>query len=297
VYHDNPNQSALLIGRETLLDVYIVQELAARNIPVTVLVRKLEHAQKFKTKTSTLKEGTITPRIAPKYILAGTQSVISTLGMPRKRKTPFDIGMDYRTNLELLEDAQKAGVKKLIYVTDTLSSQHEKWELVSERNNFIRHLTASGMEYTILQVDGLFSDYIDYLDKADKGKAILVTNDRLQFNPIHPKDLASACVDAFETDENVIIVRGPENLNRNKVMDMAFKAHGKKLKTVHLPKGIDRFFQWLRQRFRSSKKSSFGNIPVRTAAKNEPAPKYGRRPLAVFFENKVDAFKRFSEDR
>lgn len=260
---DQPQHHVLLLGTETLLNEYIAKELALRQIKVTVLVRNMQPSQRFPIKTAAFKMGTITPQRTPQDIFSGIHAVISTLEITTRKKTIFDIGMGYRTHLKLMEDAQKAGIKKLVFVTDLSSSMDKTPELALERSIFMHRLKASGMDYTVLHIDGLFSDLIPYFHKGHTVKTLFFSNSRKKFRPIHSKELASFCAAALYMEQNEVILKGPKPLNQKEIRAMAFTVPVNHLITALIPKPLDRFFQWFMNSARFYKRQTSPRVPTK----------------------------------
>jgi uncharacterized protein YbjT (DUF2867 family) len=58
-------------------------------------------------------------------------------------------------------------------------------------------------------------------------------------NPVHPLDVAEACVDALGMDSGVSVpVGGPDILTRNELARLAFRAVGKPARIIHAPRPL-----------------------------------------------------------
>jgi len=140
----------LITGAETLLERYIIEELNSKSIPLKIFFKCLKYAQRFKTNTSSLIQTKVNqPKKFTGY-LNNAHTVISTLGNPTGKNTIFDICLGYKSNIQLLSEAQKSGVKKIICVADTKSHLHRNPKVLKEKNNFIYQLEKSGIDYTIV---------------------------------------------------------------------------------------------------------------------------------------------------
>ena len=91
------------------------------------------------------------------------------------------------------------------------------------------------MDYMIIRPNGFFSDMMEYLQMAKKGKGYVFRSGDNKINPIHGQDLAEICVEAINRDEKEINIGGPDVLTHNEILKMAFKSLDKPAKISRIP--------------------------------------------------------------
>ena len=117
--------------------------------------------------------------------MQGVDVVISTVGITRQKDGLTYMAVDYRANLNLLNEARKAGVKKFIYVS-VLNGEHlTQLKICEAKEKFVNTLMNSGMDYCVIRPNGFFSDMGDFLDMAKQGRVYLFGDGKKKMNPIH----------------------------------------------------------------------------------------------------------------
>lgn len=289
------HQSILLAGAESFLGRILVRDLTARNVPVNILTKNLVGGQKNETNSSSIFEGITNQPSLLKQNLRGVTTVISTLSLVREKRSVFDICDNYQTNIYLLNEAQKAGVTKFIYVSEVKNHLHNNPQVIQERNNFMFHLKASRINYTIVNMNSVFHNLDCFLDMANKGRIYLLGKGNQKINPIHLKDLATACLDVVSIDHNEFYIGGPEVLTIKEVAEMAFKVYNKSPKIIHLPFHCNKLIIWLMQLLKSNSHLAIANFCKIQMNESMIGLKYGKLPLLAFFKNEVDTFNKTRE--
>lgn len=174
----------------------------------------------------------------------GVGSVISALGASLAlRYTPPNASyrdVDLGANLNLLAEAQRAGVRRFVYVSLYGAESLRGLGYVDAHEEFVEALAASGIEYAVVRPTGFFYVFDEIFKMARRGRVLLVGRGDARTNPIHEADVARACVDALESDVNELNVGGPEVYTRREVALLAFEALGKRPKLTSLPPGLMR---------------------------------------------------------
>ena len=153
-----------------------------------------------------------------------------------KKKFSFNYKpVDYQGNKNLLEIAQKAGVKKFIYVSVFNGPNLLHLAIVKAHEDFVDELKASGMDYAVIRPTGYFSDMEAFFNMARKGRVYLFGPGNNRMNPIHGADLAEICVDAAEGKAPEIDVGGPEILTYREIAGMALEIQEKPIKISSVP--------------------------------------------------------------
>ncbi len=174
-----------------------------------------------------------------KGICDGVDVVISTVGLTgaSTRFTAYDI--DYQGNINLLEEAKGAGVKKFHY-TSVISCDEkgaEKVPMLHAKYLFEEELKKSGMEYVIYRPTGYFYDiakvFKPYVDKGEM--QLLKGYGHVKANVVDCPDFA-AFIAAHLNDTNAVYnVGGKETYTYEEMAAMCFEAAEKPLKIKWAP--------------------------------------------------------------
>jgi uncharacterized protein YbjT (DUF2867 family) len=195
--------------------------------------------------------------------------------------------VDYQANMNLLQDAQKSGVKKFIYVSVLNGGNLRYLRICDAKERFVDELKASGLEYCIIRPNGFFSDMAEFFEMAKKGRIYLFGKGVLKTNPIHGKDLATVCVDAINEGDKEVLVGGPETLTHQEIALSAFDVLGSKPKITYIPEWMRASVLKLLKLFTGSK--TYGPIEffMTVMAIDMVAPEYGKYTLKEHFAKMI----------
>ena len=292
MHQNQPKETVLLAGATGYLGNYIAQELIRRNIPVKIIARRPEKIEHLKGENREIIRAEVTQPETLEGLCNEVTTVISTVGITRQKDGLTYMDVDYQANLNLLNEAKKAGVKKFIYVSAINGDKYRQLKIFQAKEAFVDALKNSGLDYTVMRPNGFFSDMHDFLDMAKGGRVYLFGDGHFQMNPIHGEDLAQVCVDAIFSDAKEIAIGGPDNLSQNELASLALKAWNKPIKIAHLPDWIRRLTISLVRTFTSSK--TYGPIEffLTLMANDQLAPNYGKHHLEDFFNQEAETMKK-----
>ena len=235
----------LVAGATGYLGKYVVREFKRRGYWVRALVRrkslkKLDEVGPFlepaiKEYVDEVFVGEVTDRESLEGCCDSIDVVFSSVGITRQREGFSFMDVDYRGNLNLLEEALKSGVEKFVLVSVYRQELFQDLEIGRAREMVVKELERSGIKYTVIRPTGFFSDASEFLRMALSGGAYLVGKGDKRINPIHGEDLAKVCVDASEGEEVEVPVGGPDVYTYREIAEMAFSVVGKKPKIVSIP--------------------------------------------------------------
>jgi uncharacterized protein YbjT (DUF2867 family) len=280
-------ENILLAGATGYLGRYILRELKAWEIPTIALARHpviLGHAD---PKTIRVIKAEVTRPESIAGVCKGVDTVISTIGVTRLQDGFSYLDVDYQANLNLLREAQQSGVRKFVYVSVIDGDKFSHLAITSAKEKFVDELKNSGLEYTVIRPNGFYSDMLEFLKLAQKGRIYLFGDGELKLNPIHGADLAEICVRAISEKSREIIVGGPDILTQNEIAGMAFSALGKPPAIVYLPDVIRRTLLSIIQLFRLSETIGQIEFFLTMIGRDTIAPRYGTRRLQNFYEREV----------
>ncbi len=232
---DLTKQRVLVAGATGYLGGFVIKEFKSRGYFVRALARSPQKLESLKNDIDEVVIGEVTNPESIKDVCKGIDVVFSSVGITKQKSKLTFKDVDYQGNLNLLEAAKSAGVKKFIYVSVLNGPQLPHLAIVKAHEDFVDELKVSGMDYAILRPTGYYSDMGEFFDMAKKGRVYLFGAGKNQVNPIHGADLAASCVDAVENHQQEIDVGGPEVLTWREVAELAFEAQGKPVKITPVP--------------------------------------------------------------
>ncbi len=158
----------------------------------------------------------------------GADSVITTVGLTKGSATVSNYDIDYQGNLNLLNEAKRAGVKNFVYISVVKADTAPDVPMVHAKYLFEQELKKSGLTYVIHRPTGYFYDIIKvFKPMIGKGKVTLLGKKPVYANIVSTEDFARFIV-SHMTDENVTYsVGGKEKYSYEEIARMCFEAAGK----------------------------------------------------------------------
>ena len=287
----------LVAGASGYLGKYILEELDSWGIPVLALVRAPEKLKDLNHRDMKIVKAEVTRPETLSGVCRDVETVISTVGITRPKDGLAYMDVDYQANVNLLQEAERAGVRKFIYVSVIDGDKLRHLKDIEAKERFVDALKASGLEYTVIRPSGFFSDLRDLLCKAEKGRVVLFGNGELKINPIHGADLAEVCVRAIAQNEKEISLGGPDILTQNEIAEMALCAWGKPADVIHLPGWIRLLILHTAKVFLPGQR--FGPLEsfLTLLARESIATRHGTHRLQDFFNQEVQQIKQQSNQK
>jgi uncharacterized protein YbjT (DUF2867 family) len=203
----------LLFGATGNLGSQIAKELKAQQYNFTVAVRSKQKAAHLSAFTSSYVIADVSQPESLTGICDGYDTVISAMGkavsIKDKSKTSF-YDIDFYGNSAILSEAQKSGVKKMVYVSAFNAEKYRQLAYFKAHHDFSEKLRLSGINFSIIKPVAIFSAFIDMIEMAEKGQLINIGRGDKTTNPIYEGDLAKICVDSIKKN-NVIMEAGGKN--------------------------------------------------------------------------------------
>jgi uncharacterized protein YbjT (DUF2867 family) len=277
----------LVAGASGYLGKYILEELDNWKIPALALVRAPEKLKDLNLSNIRIVQAEVTRPETLSGICKDVDTVISAVGITRQKDGLSYMDVDYQANVNLLQEAERAGVRKFIYVSVIDGDKLRHLKITEAKERFVDVLKASGLEYTVIRPNGFFSDLRDVLSMAEKGRVVLFGNGELKLNPIHGADLAEVCVRAIAEKEKEISVGGPDILTQNEIAEMALCAWNKPANIVHLPGWISLLILNTAKIFLPEQRYGPLEFFLTLMARDNIATRYGTHRLQDFFNQKV----------
>lgn len=276
-----------IAGATGYLGKHIVSQVIEQNLAGIALARNLEKLEEFESENIQKTKAEFTKPQSLNGILDGVDTIISTVGITRQKDGLTYMDVDYQANVNLLNEAKNAGVRKFVYVSVLNGQNMRHLKICEAKERFVDELKNSGLQYTIIRPTGFFSDMKDFLVMAKRGRVYLFGDGEAKLNPIHGEDLAKFCLKAVNKTETELEVGGPEILSQNQIAELALSTLKKPTKISHLPDWIRRFILWSVRSFTSSKTYGPVEFFLTAMAISMVAPQTGTHQLKDFFQEQV----------
>ena len=231
-------QTVFIAGATGYLGRHLCAAYRAEGYYVTALVRDAARARTLDA--DTLIEARATDAATLAGVMEGADLVVSALGITRQRDGLSYRDVDYAANINLLREAERAGVARFAYIHVLMADRLRHVPLVAAKADFVDALQASSLAATVIAPTGYFSDMGDFLAMARSGRVWLFGAGTHRINPIHGADLATATVAATKAGTPWLDVGGPEVFTHNDLAALAFAALGTPARVTHLPDGLRR---------------------------------------------------------
>jgi len=169
----------------------------------------------------------------------GLDVVVSALGAPvapsGKGRRSFS-EVDLKANLNLLAEAQRAGVRRFVYVGVFSQPVYAGTAYVTAHANVESAVRAAGLEYGFVRSTGIFGSLAEMLPMARKGPLPVIGDGSALTNPIDERDVAEAVLRAVEAAGSTAAdIGGPETLTRRAIAEAAFTALGLRPRLLTMP--------------------------------------------------------------
>ncbi len=276
-------KKVLVAGATGYLGRYVVKEFKKKGYWVRALTRNIARLDNLREYVDDSFTGEVTNPNSLAGICENIDIVFSSIGITKQKDGLTYMDVDYQANVNLLKDAEKSGVSKFIYVSVFNAHSMKDLKAIQAKLKFEEALKGSGLDYSIIYPDGFFSDMLEYLNMAKKGKGYVFGSGENKINPIHGADLAEVCVKAAVGDEKEIHVGGPDVFTHNEILSIAFQTVDKKVKISRIPLWIRDILLTIVRTFTSVKTYGPLEFFMTVLAADMVAPAYGKKHLNQFF--------------
>lgn len=280
-------KKVLVAGATGYLGKYVVKEFKKQGFWIRTLTRKSAKFENLKNYFDEEFIGEITDKNSLSGICDNIGIVFSSIGITKQKDGLTYMDVDYQANKNLLDEAKKSGVKKFIYISVFGADKMQHLKAIQAKLRFEDELRNSGLDYTIIYPNGFFSDMLEYLQMAKKGRGYVFGNGDNKINPIHGKDLAEVCVDAAVKNVKEIFVGGPDIFSHNEILSLAFETLNKNQKISKIPIWIKSLTLKLMRAFTSVKVYGPAEFFMTVLVEDMVAPKSGNYHLQEFFKENL----------
>ena len=274
-------QKILVAGSTGYLGQFLLIELKKRGYETCAIARNPAKLKNLYVDQVIRAE--VTQPQTLKDVCCNMDCVISTVGITRQKDGLSYMDVDYQANVNLLEEAERQGVKKFIYVSALNGNLLRDLKMIAAKERFVDRLTASAIDHVIIRPNGFFSDMTEVLNMAKKGSVYLFGRGEYRGNPIHGEDLAEFIVLNLKRRNVQLEVGGPQILTQNEMAQAAFAVLGSKEKIVYIPLWVRnvvlKLIRWC------SGQKTYGPIEffMTVMTMDMVAPKYGQHRLSEYY--------------
>ncbi|UXI00198.1 SDR family oxidoreductase [Photobacterium sp. TY1-4] len=274
----------LLAGATGYLGRHLVKQLLNRDYPLLALARDPHRLKALGLTDPQIRIAQVTEPASLTGCCDNIDVVISCVGITRQRDGLGYMDVDFQANLNLLREAEKAGVRRFIYISALNAPNFQTVRLLRAKERFAGQLLTSSIpEPCVIRPNGFFSDMTEFYNMAKQGRVYLFGNGSQQLNPIHGDDLATFCLEAIHTNDRELDIGGPEILSHRQVAEIAFESVQHPEKVTFVPEILRKLLLKM-SRTLPEKYTGTAEFFLTATAQDMIAPAYGERTLAQYFQ-------------
>jgi len=233
-------RTVLVAGATGMLGSAVAAALHRTGSRVTSLSRSPVRAAKLSGIADAVVLGDATRAETLRGAFDGVDAVISCLGAPMAFRTGDRRSfrdLDTVANRNLIRAAGAAGVQRFVYVSLLVRPAWANTGYARAHEEVVELLEQSGLSYGVVRPTGMFPIFDPFLAMARRGIAWIPGDGQAQTNPVHPYEVAEACLDVLNHEgTSSLMVGGPEILTRQEIVELAFRSVGRKPRILHLPR-------------------------------------------------------------
>jgi uncharacterized protein YbjT (DUF2867 family) len=195
-----------------------VRLLRERELPVRAFVRLTSRYGELESRGAELFIGDLGEERDIQKACKKVQYIISTHGSG----TGSAQTLDYRANIELIDQAKEQGVQHFVFISVLGSDRgYEDAPVFKAKRAVEKYLESSGLNYTILRPSGLASNLIPLAEQFRQTGIYLLNGDgKNRTSIVSTDDLAQMAVDSITVEgarNQIFAVGGPDVLKREDI--------------------------------------------------------------------------------
>jgi uncharacterized protein YbjT (DUF2867 family) len=229
--------TVVVAGATGYLGGYVVRALHSAGWRVRALARHESKLKPVREFCDDVFVAQATQRETLGGLFDGAEAAFSSIGIRSFSRRPTYEEVDYGANINLLEEAEAAGVRRFVFVSVLDGDIARRVSpLVDARERVVDRLRASSMEDVVLRPTGFFNDMGEIFEMARRGRVWMVGSGDTRINPIHGADLAELVSLALERKDPQadLPAGGPDVFTQRQIADLAFSVLGKPAKYGHI---------------------------------------------------------------
>jgi uncharacterized protein YbjT (DUF2867 family) len=180
--------------------------------------------------------------------------VISTVGLTKASAEVSCYDVDYQGNMNLLDEARRAGVRHFAYVSVLKADGDPSVPMLDAKAKFENQLKASGLKWVIFRPSGYFYDISKvFRPMIEKGKVTLLGKVDAHANVVDTPDFAEFIVEHMCDDGKMFNIGGKEIWSYEEIARMFFAAAGKEPVISRAPVWLFDVLAWINKRKKNGK--------------------------------------------
>ncbi|MEW5818578.1 MAG: NmrA family NAD(P)-binding protein [Cyanobacteriota bacterium] len=208
------DQTHIVTGAFGYTGRYIARELINRNIKVITLSNALNRPDYFNGSVKKIEFSFDNHELLVNIMKQG--SVLYNTYWVRFNCKEFNFNQAITNSKKIINAAKEAGINRIVHISVTNAEKGEGLEYFEGKKTIEDYIINSGLPYTIIRPALIFAEGDILINNIAWCLRrfpffILPGKGEYKLNPVFAEDLAKACVDVVESEENDIIdVVGPE---------------------------------------------------------------------------------------
>ncbi len=195
----------------------VVRLLRQREMAVRAFVRLTSHYSELEHRGANIFIGDLRQKEDIQKACKGVQYIISTHGSGSDA-----LSLDYRANIELIDQAKAIGVQHFIFVSVLGADRgYEDAPVFKAKRAIEKYLAVSGLNYTILRPCGLASNLLTLAERfRQTGVYLLIGDPKNRTSIVSTDDLAKMIIDSVTIEaarNQTLPVGGPSILLREDI--------------------------------------------------------------------------------
>jgi uncharacterized protein YbjT (DUF2867 family) len=278
--------NVLIAGAGGALGKALVDKYLQNGDDVSALVLQAAEMEGFTHPRLRVVEGNVTRPESILGVTNGQELVISCIGITRLKGKMTHEAVDFQGNLNLLREAERAGVKKFGFISPAGTDiGYRQAPLLAAKFRFEQALRQGKIPWVIFRSGGFFTDLAEMMKLAAKGPLFVIGNGESRSTPIDINDLAGLMVNGMRGQTNAVVeVGGPEDLSWVEVCRTCFMLQDKPVRLMYVPVWLCQLILVLLRPF-SFRSYAMGQLLVFMSTHNVCTPNLGTVPLHRFLRD------------
>ncbi|GLO62812.1 3-beta hydroxysteroid dehydrogenase [Vibrio sp. MACH09] len=277
------SKKVLVVGATGYLGLHIIKQLQKHRLDFVALARNRQKLLVNGVNEAQIIEAQVTSQQQLEGVCNSVDVVISCLGITRQQDGLKYMDIDYQANLNILLEAEKAGVEKFIYISALNAAKYSNVRMLKAKERFsTRLLNSKRLQPCVIRPSGFFSDLEEIYHMASKGHVYLFGSSSKKLNPIHGEDLAEFCIEAIHSNVKELDIGGPEVLTTSQIAQFAFEAQYKEVSIVRLPDWLRRLTLCLMKQL-PEKWGGAAEFFLTVMGDDFTAPTYGKHKIKDYY--------------
>ncbi len=275
--------NVLIAGAGGILGTNLVKRYLEKGDNVTAMVLKAAEMRGLQHKNLKIIEANVTRPETIAGICTGQNIVISCIGITRIKEEVTHEVVDYKGNLNLIDDAVKNKIGKFGFISPAGTDDgKDEVPLLNAKYKLEEDLKKSGLKWVIFRSGGFFSDLAETKKMALKGPLFVIGDGTQRSTPIAVEDLADLMVaDMAKAENEMINVGGPEDLSWLDICRITFDIIGKPPRIMKIPIWLCRFTLVLLKPF-TFKYYAMGALLLFMSTRDIMTPRRGKMKLSAY---------------